>query len=258
MPWARYDDTLTVNGKITRLRALGVNGIAALGLHLLANTWSRHEGTMGHIPTYMAEQLAGRPGLKLAAMLVEVRMFDSVDDGWIVHDFDEFTDPNDPDPSRSAADRKREISEKRRVAGSAGGKAKAAKQTPGKSVRLLEQTSSPVPVPVPSEQVLNNSTPDNTPTAVDNSRIGEVLEVYAEAELQAAYAKGTKVTSAAGYKQAAKATGAKHPDLARWVSEYDAPVSAIASWLTGDKHSMQYFARTETLASVHELRRDLA
>jgi hypothetical protein len=151
MSWARYDDELTLNYKYGRLRAMGINGMAALGLHLAANTYARHNGTGGVVEPHVPELLAGKCGPKLAAILVDVGMFDPVMTGWFIHDFAEFHDPNDPDPNRSASDRKKEISEKRAAAGRAGGLAKA-KQTPSKPTGLLEakrwQTSSPDPVPI--------------------------------------------------------------------------------------------------------------
>lgn len=155
MPWARYDDELPMNKKIAKLRAQGANGLAALGLHVLCNTWSRNQGTNGHIEPHVAEQQAGsaRLGQKLASTLEAVGMFDRhPESGWMVHDFADYSDPNDPDPTRSAADRRRELSEKRAEAGRQGGLAKAAKassKTADLPDPLLEQCSSPVPDPVP-------------------------------------------------------------------------------------------------------------
>jgi hypothetical protein len=152
--WARYDDELTLNYKYGRLRSMGVNGMAALGLHLAANTYARHNGTAGVIEPHVPELLAGRSGPRLAAILVQVGMFDCVaGDAWIIHDFAEFHDPNDPEPNRSAAERKKEISDKRREAGRLGGLAKAGKAS-SKKLPLLQQKSSPVPVPT----YLKNST----------------------------------------------------------------------------------------------------
>jgi hypothetical protein len=149
MSWARYDDEFPMNKKVGRLIAHGKDGVAAIGLHLLANTYARHNGTAGVIEAHVPNLLIGRSGNALAALLVEAGMFDHRDDGWEIHDFDEFHDPNDPDPNKSASDRKKELSEKRRAAGRAGGLAKG-KQTPSKPEALLQQTSSPDPVPDPS------------------------------------------------------------------------------------------------------------
>lgn len=153
MSWARYDDELSMNKKIGRLRAKGVDGIAAVGLHLLANTYCRHNGTAGEIEAHVPELLAGRCGPKLARLLAEVGMFDVTEDGWEIHDFHDYSDPSDPYANRSAADRKRDLHEKRVKAGQQGGKQKAsnalasAKQTSSSARANAKQTSSPVPVP---------------------------------------------------------------------------------------------------------------
>ena len=149
MSWARYDDELPLNKKVGKLRAHGVNGLAALGLHLLANTYCRHNGTGGLVEHHVPELLAGRHGLKLARILEEVGMFDSYYDGWTIHDYEHYHDPSDPNPNRSAADRKRDLSEKRKAAGALGGKQRA-ENASSKREALLEQTSSPVPDPVPA------------------------------------------------------------------------------------------------------------
>lgn len=139
MSWARYDDELPMNQKVGRLIGRGQVGLAALGLHLLANTWSRHNGTAGIIEAHVPNSLAGPQGRKLARLLAEVGMFDDRSDGgWEIHDFAEFHDPNDPEPNKSAAQRKKELSKVRAEAGRKGGKAKAAKQTSSKATDLLD------------------------------------------------------------------------------------------------------------------------
>ena len=148
MAWARYDDALPINKKVGKLRAHKRDGIAALGLHLLANTWSRHEGMGGFIPDYQPDQLVGPFGTKLAGILVAVGMFEPCDGGWIIHDYDDFSEPGDD--GASAAERSRRISEARAEAGRKGGLAKA-KQTASKRLALLQQNPSPVPDPVPEE-----------------------------------------------------------------------------------------------------------
>lgn len=153
MTWARYDDELAWNRKVAWLRAQGESGIAALGLHLLANTWSRHEGMQGFLPEYMAEQLAGRTGPKLAGLLVEIVMFEAEPGGWLIHDYHEYSAKDDD--GSSAAEKAAQLSKVRAEAGARGGKAKAAaKQTaskaPSKAVANGWQNPSPVPDPVPT------------------------------------------------------------------------------------------------------------
>lgn len=151
MSWARYDDGLPWNRKIAWLRAHGQAGIAALGLHLLANTWSRHEGMQGFIPTYMPEQLVGKPWRALVVLLADegCGMFTAVDDGWMINDYEEYGDRDDGVP---VEEKKARLSKVRKEAGRAGGLAKAAKASSKRSskpVAELKQTSTPVPVPDP-------------------------------------------------------------------------------------------------------------
>lgn len=99
MTWARYDDMLPMNKKWIRLRTYGVEGAAALGLHLLANTWARHNGTAGHLDADVVEMLVGKPGKKLAGLLEKVGMFEATVDGWQIHDYADYHDPLDPGKS---------------------------------------------------------------------------------------------------------------------------------------------------------------
>lgn len=159
MSWARYDDQLPMNKKWAKLRGKGVNGAAALGLHLLANTYCRHNGTGGLVEPHVVEMLVGKDGIKLAGLLVEVGMFDVCEGGWTIHDYAEFHDPNDPDPDRSAAQRQKELSAKRAESGQKGGRVSASnRQAKSKGASILleanreangEQTSTPDPVPDP-------------------------------------------------------------------------------------------------------------
>lgn len=154
MSWARYDDALPQNRKVAWLRAHGTTGVAALGLHLLLNTWSRHEGMQGFIPDYVPEQLAGRPWRKLIALLADdgCGMLTTVADGWMINDYDEYGDRDDGTP---VDERKARLSKVRAEAGRRGGLAKAAKTAsnatdlpPSKPPGKRKQSSSPVPVPV--------------------------------------------------------------------------------------------------------------
>lgn len=257
MSWCRYDDELGMNRKVCALLARGVYGVAAWGLHPLLNAWSRYNGTAGHIPAHQPGLSVGdqRLGRRLAAMLEEVGMLDPTDDGWVIHDFDDYSDPNDD--GRSAAEKKKEISAKRSVAGRSGGLAKA-KQTAGKSLPLPQQTSGPEPDPVPSVQVRGNFTPEHTPEPVDNTRRDDVLDAYEDLAIEVAEGKGAEITSYTGYRKRARETGTAHRDLDRWLDLFPtAPATAIAAWMTGDTHSMRNYPRAdeieERLATVHHL-----
>jgi general stress protein YciG len=253
MSWARYDDELPLNRKVGNLRAYGVDGIAALGLHLLANCYARHNGTAGKIDAHVPEILVGRCGKKLAGLLAAVGMFDATNDGWFIHDFEEFHDPGDPEPNRSAADRKRDLSEKRKEAGRRGGQQTASKRAanPSNAPDLLpanaEQTSSPVPVPVPS---VKDSLPPTVSTA--ESRLGEILDRYEQIALERSK---SPVPNPVAYKAAARKTCLAMKELTRWADLFPtAPPDAVAGWLHGDRGSMAYYPRADELAEVVELR----
>lgn len=115
------------------------------------------------------------------------------------------------------------------------------------------------------DQVSDNSTPENTPEGVDNSRRSDVLDLYARMALDAAMARGA-VRSETGYLNSARNTASNNPDLDRWIALFPtAPASAVACWLTGDKHSMSYYQRADEdpdndnpLATIHHLRTETA
>lgn len=159
MSYALYDDNLPSNRKVAWLRSQGVRGIAALGLHVLANTWCRHEGMQGFVPAYVPEQLVGRDWRKLVALLSDedgCGMFIVVDGGWMINGYDEYG----RDDGRSADDRKADLSRKRAEAGRRGGLAKA-KQHPGK------RSSKPDDLPVANGQ--QNASPTPIPTVASTS-----------------------------------------------------------------------------------------
>lgn len=257
MSWARYDDEFALNRKVGRLIARGKDGVAAIGLHLLANTYCRHNGTAGHVEAHVPGLLVGAFGSKLAQILEADGMFDPDErGGWQIHDYAEFHDPNDPDPDRSAADRKRELSEKRAEAGRRGGLAKA-KQTSSKATDLPEakpwQTPSPDPDPVPGTANGCTETPPprhgttgggkSSPT----KKRGDVIRAYGQVAVAKAKVAGTPITSDDGYARKAERTCKGLPDLDRYITSYpDAPADAIAAWLHGDKHSMSYYPQETT------------
>lgn len=269
MSWARYDDELSMNKKVGRLRSKGVDGIAAIGLHLLANTYCRHNGTAGEVEAHVPELLAGKCGGKLARLLAEVGMFDVTESGWAIHDFEEFHDPSDPDPNRSAADRKRELSEKRAEAGRQGGLAKAGKvaskplANPGNATAtdLANgwQTPSPVPDPVPVPFSVDSEITQplqSVAEAVDNlspDRIAAIADAYAVIALRLASAKGVQVKFEDRWKAKARRTALAMPDLTRWAVMFPtAPADAVAAWLHGDKGSMRYYQRADEIAAAED------
>ena len=175
MSWAFYDDALPSNRKVAWLRAHGTPGIAALGLHLLLNTWSRHEGMQGFIPSYVPEQQAGRHWRALVNLLADdgCGMLVACDGGWMINDYDDYG----KDGGISATDRKARLSKVRAEAGRAGGLAKAGKRSSNsasKPVAVPEQTSSPTPKPP------NSSTSPGSGNAPAGS-MARIVTLYVDA-----------------------------------------------------------------------------
>lgn len=179
-----------MNRKVGRLIACGQSGVAALGLHLLCNTYARHNGTGGVIEAHVPQLLIGATGRKLADLLAVEGMFDVHPDGWMIHDYAEFHDPNDPDPDRSAADRKRELSDKRREAGRKGGQAKASNAA-SKPVAELQQTSTPDPVP----NTASSTTSHHRSHGVDDDDFAATVTLIVDARCQ-----GRTLRSPEGYR----------------------------------------------------------
>lgn len=218
MAWARYDDSFFSHRKVLRAKAepgTGPAGLAALGLHLVMNTWSRHTGSRGFVPDYAVNDLAGsaEAGEVLANLLAKLGLLDrdeeSGEPGWRIHDFADYSAPGDD--GRSAEDRKRELSAKRAEAGRLGGIAKAlAKQSAGNPVALPEQTPAPVPVPEPKDlsarkRAAGPSTPE------DPAPAQRIVAAYVEGAVNAGLPQPAGTLCARVGKQA-KAMLTAHPE----------------------------------------------
>jgi hypothetical protein len=102
--WARYDDGFHSNKKIAAVRGDRKNGLAALGLHVLMNTWSHQEGTGGHVPSYLPALMGDTTG-RLAQLLEDRGLLDALPDGdgWLFHDWETYGPPPDLADKRSEA-----------------------------------------------------------------------------------------------------------------------------------------------------------
>lgn len=93
MPWALVDDGFPENLKSVRLRLKGIDGLAAAGLWTYCLCWAhfhtrdKHPSQQGLVPEVIVCTYAGEHAARLAGMLVEVGLWDSVSDGWMIHDF---------------------------------------------------------------------------------------------------------------------------------------------------------------------------
>lgn len=138
MAWVRYDDQFPTNPKVT---AAIVEDPGSLGLHVLANTWSNAQKRPGYVPAHQPAALLADRGLaqKWASVLVHARLWEETSNlcaecreeyadlptdavGYVFHNAKEYRPParDRTTPGTSA-----ELSEKRRAAGRAGGRAAA-------------------------------------------------------------------------------------------------------------------------------------
>jgi hypothetical protein len=100
MPWARLDDAFARHLKVQDALDHGLDGLAAIGLWTMALTWSYDpaggDGTP-LVPDRVVPRLAGAfaaPGAKeLAAILVAVGLWEDVDGGFLIHDWEAYRAP---------------------------------------------------------------------------------------------------------------------------------------------------------------------
>jgi hypothetical protein len=101
MSWARLDDNFHDHPKVVGLDP------AAVGVYVQCLTWAhrntRHTPGPGLIPDSLPARFGGKRSKVLVATLVERGLWEKRDNGWYIHDFDEYL----PDPktreARSAA-----------------------------------------------------------------------------------------------------------------------------------------------------------
>jgi hypothetical protein len=142
MAWVRYDDQFHNNAKVT---AVVFDDPGAIGLHALANTWTNAQKHKGYVPAHQPGVLLcdKEKGRKWAAILVKHGLWHEVgaldcdaclaeyaglppfEDGYVFHNSREY---RSPDRERQTPGTPADLSEKRRQAGRAGGKATAAKR----------------------------------------------------------------------------------------------------------------------------------
>jgi hypothetical protein len=122
MAWAKIDDRLHSHWKVAEA------GVEAMGLWVLALSWSRAQRTNGYVPIAVARKLGGRMATKHAANLVKARLWIEVEGGYAFHDFLNYN-PSGEEDDRNEAERAAIRSEAARKAGLASAAARAAKRT---------------------------------------------------------------------------------------------------------------------------------
>lgn len=193
MAWVRYDDNFYAHEKVGRLLILGPIGVEALGLHVLANTWSASTKRPGFIPAHQPGVLMAntKRGAKLAQHLEDADLWDKVDGGWEFHDAADYR----ASPKRQTPGTPADLSAKRARAGSKGGSktaaSRAAKAANGQA--SVEQTSSKPCSPVVAS---NEATPEPEPVPTtsgvvalrdtdDDPNLGQVVAAYVNGAVEA-------------------------------------------------------------------------
>lgn len=121
MPWLKLDDGMGEHRKTKRvLRAGGLRGLAAFGLHTLGLLHAAKYTTDGHVEGEMVEETFDLAKTKpadrtaLTGVLVERGLWLPEEDGWMLHDYLEYN----PSAERVAED-KRARSESAKAAANA-------------------------------------------------------------------------------------------------------------------------------------------
>jgi len=102
--WFKVDDTLAAHPKVNRA------GLAAMGLWVLAGSWSSQQLTDGYVPLWFVTRLEG--GRRAADRLVKVGLWHEVvnEDGELGFTFHEWEQAN---PTRDAVVTRREMARER-------------------------------------------------------------------------------------------------------------------------------------------------
>ncbi len=107
MPWARIDDGFDDHPKVLALLEHD-DGAAAIGLWTLCLTWThrntRKKGKVpGRVPSSLPRRYLGILGRDAAKLLVDVGLWDLTEDGWDIHDFDQYLPTAETSSARSEA-----------------------------------------------------------------------------------------------------------------------------------------------------------
>jgi hypothetical protein len=159
MPWVRFDDRFPTHRKVRRLSD------AAFRLHVSAIHWCAEHLTDGHVPADELDLVSDVRDPKAAVAELEPKLWEPLEDGWLIHDFLEYQ------PSAAEV---RSTRAKRADAGRLGGKrsAEARRSKPEANASAngeaeAQANGNPGPArPVPEERGAPPST--RCPTHVDN------------------------------------------------------------------------------------------
>jgi len=168
MGWARLDDSFHDHPKLIGL------SLEALGLWVKCFTWAhRHHGTsaiVGFLPNGLPETFAGSRGRKLGNELITHRLWDSVDGGWVIHDYADYL------PASEKPTTANEVRNARSEAGKRGAAARWDKAEAKQDDAKLPSDGDGKPMPP--------TRPDPNPTATEvaeRTNGGRVTELFDQA-----------------------------------------------------------------------------
>lgn len=110
MAWARIDDGFDDHPKVLALLE-HEDGAAAIGLWTLCLTWAhrntRKKGkTPGLLPGSLPRRYLGSIGRDAAKLLADVGLWEASDEGWRIHDFDQYLPTAETSQARAEAGRR--------------------------------------------------------------------------------------------------------------------------------------------------------
>ncbi|MCW2601837.1 MAG: hypothetical protein JWM02_3666 [Frankiales bacterium] len=124
MSWVRYDDRFHDHDKVAQLRA-SHRDVAALALHVLANTWCSCTDRPGFVPTPVPAMLVGEENaLSWVAALVKAKLWKKARGGWEFANHEQYRAP----ANRQTPGTPESLSRTRSEAGRRGGLSTAAKK----------------------------------------------------------------------------------------------------------------------------------
>lgn len=248
MTWFKLDDQFHSHPKVITA------GNAAIGLYCRLGTYCADKLTDGFIAKPIAMSMGSKAELRALTVcpIPDTRpLLAVVDGGYHMVDYLQYN----PTREQVLAERGKAKARMDKLRGRSG--VGSGEQTANEHTNFAPGSPSPVPVPVPPEYISDNSTSVNTPPPVDNSRIGPILAEYARLALAQAKLQGRAISDDDAYCRGSITKAKRNPNLARWTVMFpDAPASAVAAWLMGDKHSMGYYTRAAEdgpMATVHHL-----
>jgi hypothetical protein len=107
--WSRVDDALADHRKvIAAAEIIGPDGLViALGFYLLGLLWANKHLSDGQLPAAVVKQFRSDRPLELADALVRAGLWDRVDGGYQIHDFDHLNFTAAEVKEKRAKDRRR-------------------------------------------------------------------------------------------------------------------------------------------------------